>query len=421
MGTFVASHIKKRRIFYKGGAPKLPEKKLLNVFNVPKINKIGLFLNDKQFIEGTLIEEKEDHLIVEVNQQICYIPLQYIHVITKNSKEFALPTTHKPYIDKNKFADVLDAVKNHWVVINGFSTQVFSGVLSRILKDHIMLINNQELLYMEKTFITYIYSNITKEHINMVNSFQNVEILNKHQERLTTDSSSILGSHFEQYNSLFQRLYDNKFKNDWGNLGFPFFQLEEIEQPNKYEVLVPISNEFVEKNDTQFVEEKNDNNFEHKIEKLEQQVPIMQNLSEDSARKKEKRILLTAWSSINHDQSTVARPKSIKEPLVEFSAVNANSLEPSYELNETLPKDENTLQVDEKATLTTVELTPPIKPENRITPKEELELIEKQYYALMNYAAKHSINPKVNKEKIEKQYYSLMRHAAKMYRLMRDE
>ena len=68
-------------------------------------------------------------------------------------------------------------MKDHWVVINGFSTQVFSGVLSQILKDHIMLINNQELLYMEKTFITYIYSNITKEHINMVNSIQDVEIL----------------------------------------------------------------------------------------------------------------------------------------------------------------------------------------------------------------------------------------------------
>lgn len=399
----------------------MPEKKLLNVFNVPKINKIGLFLNDKQFIEGTLVEEKEDHLIVEVNQQICYIPLQYIHVITKNLKEFALPTTHKPYIDKNKFVDVLEAVKDHWVVINGFSTQVFSGVLSQILKDHIMLINNQELLYMEKTFITYIYSNITKEHINMVNSIQDVEILNKHQEQLTVDSSSIIGSHFEQYNSLFQRLYDNKFKNDWGNLGFPFFQLDEIEQPNKYEVLVPISNEFIEKNDTQFVEEKNDTNFENEIEKLELQEKNIQNVLEDPTRKKEKRVLLTAWSSINHDQSTVARPKSVKEPMVEFSAVNANSLETSYEPNDPVHKDENIVQVDEKAIQTIVELASQPKYENHITSKEELELIEKQYYALMNYAAKHSNNPKVNKEKIEKQYYSLMRHAAKMYRLMRDE
>ena len=389
MVTFVASLIKKRRIFYKGGAPKLPVKKLLNVFNVPKINKIGLFLNDKQFIEGTLLEEKEDHLIVEVNEQICYIPLQYIHVITKNLIEFALPTTHKPYIDKNKFADVLEAVKDHWVVINGFSTQVFSGVLSQTFKDHIMLINNQELLYMDKTVITYIYSNITKEHINMVNSMQDVEILNKQQEQVTTDSSSILEAHFEQYNSLFQRLYDNKFKNDWGNLGFPFFQLDEIEQPNKYEVLVPISNEFIEKNDTQFVEEKNDPNFEQEIDMLEQE-ENMQNVLEDPTRKKEKRVLLTAWSSINHDQSTVARPKSVKEPIVEFSAINANSIIASYEPNESVHKDENIVQVDEIVIQTIVEFVPQPKSETHITSKEELELIEKQYYALMNYAAKHS-------------------------------
>ena len=74
-------------------------------------------------------------------------------------------------------------------------------------------------------------------------------------------------------------MYDNKFKNDWGNLGFPFFQLDEIEQPNKYEVLVPISNEFIEKNDTQFVEEKNDTNFENEIEKLERQEKNIQNVS----------------------------------------------------------------------------------------------------------------------------------------------
>ena len=107
--------------------------------------------------------------------------------------------------------------------------------------------------------------------------------------------------------------------------------------------------------------------------------------------------------------------------MVEFSAVNANSLETSYEPNDPVHKDENIVQVDEKAIQTIVELAPQPKSENHITSKEELELIEKQYYALMNYAAKHSNNPKVNKEKIEKQYYSLMRHAAKMYRLMRDE
>ena len=65
-------------------------------------------------------------------------------------------------------------------------------------------------------------------------------------------------------------------------------------------------------------------------------------------------------------------------------------------------KDENIVQVDEKAIQTIVELAPQPKYENHITSKEELELIEKQYYALMNYAAKHSNNPKVNKEKIRK-------------------
>ena len=82
------------------------------------------------------------------------------------------------------------------------------------------------------------------------------------------------------------------------------------------------------------------------------------------------------WSSINHDQSTVARPKSVKEPMVEFSAVNANSLETSYEPNDPVHKDENIVQVDEKEIQTIVELAPQPKSENHITSKEELELIE---------------------------------------------
>lgn len=49
---------------------------------------VGFYLNDNQFIEGTLIDVKNDHLIVKVNEDIFYFPLSQVHALSKMQRIF---------------------------------------------------------------------------------------------------------------------------------------------------------------------------------------------------------------------------------------------------------------------------------------------------------------------------------------------
>lgn len=123
--------------------------------------KIGLFLNDKQFVEGTLLDVKQDHLVVDVNHNVFYFALKQIHAISNNAKGFSVsPKIIVPHLNKNLLTDVLKALKYNWITINSLSNQVFVGLLSRISEDHILLINNEEQLHIPKSYISNIYKGI---------------------------------------------------------------------------------------------------------------------------------------------------------------------------------------------------------------------------------------------------------------------
>ncbi|QFF98269.1 hypothetical protein PB01_05235 [Psychrobacillus glaciei] len=179
-----------------------------------------------------------------------------------------------------------------------------------------------------------------------------------------------------------------------------------------------------------------------------------------------KKTLLTAWSALNSDQSTITIPKKSKTKSKHLNSNRmSDSLEIQTELVHTLSPKSNITDkrinkaafeaMDEKNIL--AEKKNFLKLAKPLSPKEEKALLEKQYFALMNYAAKkvqksirleqqpelsnslnnnrelseqsklletstmrRSINQKVEDELMEKQYYSLMKHAAKMYHQVRD-
>jgi len=120
-----------------------------------------VFLNDKQFVEGILLDVKQDHLVVDVNHNVFYFALQQIHAISNNAKDFRVsPKIIVPHLNKNLLTDVLKALKYNWVTINSLSNQRFVGLLSRISEDHILLINNEEQLNISKSYISNIYKGI---------------------------------------------------------------------------------------------------------------------------------------------------------------------------------------------------------------------------------------------------------------------
>ena len=184
-------------------------------------------------------------------------------------------------------------------------------------------------------------------------------------------------------------------------------------------------------------------------------------IPEKRSKVKEKEVLLTAWSSMNSDQSTIALPKKndlknkmatpIENKLVTSSKPELNELKQLNGSSDVLDKINVLDNLPE-----TLEKKKPLLNVNVMSKQEVNEMLEQQYYALMNYAAvqisnavnfkqtdnKLYFHPRVegNSEKIrqyetiygypiydsrhdtaaiEKQYISLMRHATTMYRKLR--
>ncbi|MGG0666463.1 hypothetical protein ABE042_20375 [Viridibacillus arvi] len=119
--------------------------------------KIGFYLNCNQFVKGTLLEVKQDHLVVDVNDIVHYFSLHQIHALSKNATDIRISSQKLPYLDRDHLTDVLKDLKYSWVTINSLSNQLFVGLLSKIADDHIILIRNGEQLYIQNSFISNIY------------------------------------------------------------------------------------------------------------------------------------------------------------------------------------------------------------------------------------------------------------------------
>lgn len=152
--------------------------------------KIGLFLDDNRFIEGVLLDVKQDHLIVEVDQNIFYFALEHIHALSKNAKDFRISSTIVPHLDRNNLAELLCELKYNWVTINSLSNQAFFGVLSNISEDHIILINNHEQLYIQKSFISNIYKGIF-EIIEQAEDNEEIASLNAEPKEQTHSTQEV--------------------------------------------------------------------------------------------------------------------------------------------------------------------------------------------------------------------------------------
>ena len=166
------------------------EQKFQKVLNGLINMKISLFLSDNQFIEGVLLDVKQDHIVVDVNQNIYYFALQHIQALSKNTKDFSISSEIVHYVNKNYLVDVLKALRYNWVSINSLSDQVLFGVLSTISDDHITVINNSELLYIPKSNVSTINGNITEEQIVSINTQQQPEIQDCQIEKQTTDEDT---------------------------------------------------------------------------------------------------------------------------------------------------------------------------------------------------------------------------------------
>ncbi|WP_313891486.1 DUF2642 domain-containing protein [Psychrobacillus sp.] len=477
-----------------------------------KNTEIGLFLKNNQFIKGILVDVKQDHLVVEVAQKVYYLPLQQIHALSKNAKDFLISPRIIPHLNKNHLTDLLKAMKYNWVSINSLSNQEVFGVLSSILEDHIILINNMELLYVPKSYISSIYSILPKEQIILINEKQPTdEYLEAHltnesvgsEEHFTLEESSSIKrdnrilltewiptnnddyvetipekvSFFHQNDAKKQTesLLEEDMQEPHQGEQAIFLHLESLSN-NEFDISIelPITDKQTEE-ELEVEEEANlfqlnsNDILENHEEILE---PNKNSITSHPTSDKEKRILLTAWSPMNHDPSALPNLKktSEKSKLIVHDE-SSIQMEPIAEFNISFIQEKYFSELKNNKLIECSGDTPlPDETnvcqelEKRKNPKEEKAMLVKQYYALMKHAEENLIKlehrfnsiiqptyanktktgtasygnivqsleseatnsfhlPKSIKEEIvrlEKQYLSLMRHAAKMYRQLRD-
>jgi len=125
--------------------------------------KIRLFLDKDQYVEGTLLDVKEDHLMLEMNGKIYYFALDQIHAITKNAKDNNPLSLEFPLETKKDLNALLEELRYSWVTITCNSNQVFKGMLSKVTEDFLILINKEEQMYILKTSIINIFNGLHED------------------------------------------------------------------------------------------------------------------------------------------------------------------------------------------------------------------------------------------------------------------
>lgn len=519
MKVFVASVGKKRRYSYGGGAQKLQEKKIEKALGSLKNMKVGLFLRENQFIEGILLDVKQDHVILNVNQNICYFALQHIQAISNNAKDWRIHPQITSYLDRNYLADVLMAFRYNWVTINGWSNQEAHGVLSRITENHIMLINNEELINIPKSYISTIFSRITEEQINFLNNREHLDIQQsipletnqKVDQQITTNNEMALveksvGEVIEvenerhrkdrqekaihdfllrmnaesikqsnsqedeeiQHSQHIENMVDNYLQPTSNNQSRETKDHIVMEHPVVQEIVVStIKNEYaevqskvevIEKSDlllldkNQLMNSVGDDLFEgNHVEVLESAESVVReekfNRTEPQSWDDEKKILLSAWSTIHNEQRTIAGQDNydveseylLEEDNLFMKERDSENFDSSdYKTLDNITNDEILAEKTELAEITDIPT-----PVNNISAEEEKEMLKMQYYALMIHAAGKFIKAEElpmysnsdernifhkpitqislkEQEMLEKQYYSLMKYAEKMYYQLKD-
>ena len=48
--------------------------------------KIGLYLENSQYIEGILLDVKQNHIAVDVGGKVCYFTIAHIQALSNNAK-----------------------------------------------------------------------------------------------------------------------------------------------------------------------------------------------------------------------------------------------------------------------------------------------------------------------------------------------
>ncbi|MGG4166059.1 hypothetical protein ABEW00_01030 [Rossellomorea vietnamensis] len=125
--------------------------------------QINIILNDGTKLSGLLAEVSTDYLTVYSSEnETLYYPITQIQAVTKNSKDVEMLPITDDHLKGEKMSDVLSQSLLSWVTINGSGKASYSGILSAVEEDHLVLTQGKDRVYLKHASVLNIYDGTKK-------------------------------------------------------------------------------------------------------------------------------------------------------------------------------------------------------------------------------------------------------------------
>lgn len=394
--------------------------------------KIRLYLQNSNVVEGVLLDVKSDFLILDNDGKPFLIFIDKINALTKSAKDFKPVTENKTNVNINHLMELLKELRYHWVTINILNKHTFSGLISKVTNDYVLLINQDELQYIHRSFLSNIYHQdlFTLEFQKKITNHQN-EISYKKYNYGTEKTEALFRNNHESKTILSNQ---QELKNDSEILQDDFgdqqnyleseekLHFEEITHINEHHVSEekytptshlqnelqnePLDVHLDKENIEQFpTNEKSE--FQLNLHELHTLTPTHfeetlqienQNTEEEKEWLSENLLEEEKENNIHHEQFIIPHKTTVEKK---------NQMEQSFELeNNSYPE----------------EVIRPMKKE------DQKKFLVNQYFSVMKHAEKMHHQLSTHNESsalglnqlLQKQYYALMKHAEKMYLSLKE-
>jgi hypothetical protein len=126
--------------------------------------QIGIYTNDGKQVNGILTNVKDDFLtVINDKNETFFFNLDKIQAFSKNTRKFKVDHKHGGHIYEQSLMELIDNYKYSWITVNCLNNLSFSGVLSIIADDHIILTVKEEKLYVQKDHIISFFPETLKD------------------------------------------------------------------------------------------------------------------------------------------------------------------------------------------------------------------------------------------------------------------
>lgn len=121
-------------------------------------HQLNIMLNDGTKLSGQLAEVSAEMLTIYSSEnETLYYPISQIQSVTKSSKYVKALPVAGDHLKGEKISDVLSQSLLNWVTINGTGKASYSGILSAVENDHLVLTQGKDRVYLKHSSVLNVY------------------------------------------------------------------------------------------------------------------------------------------------------------------------------------------------------------------------------------------------------------------------